>query len=75
MTEKREITLLIEREIDDELTEFAQASGRDKLSLAREALVEWLADQEDIRHAEAVIAEGNPSIPLEEVKRNLGLAS
>ncbi len=75
MTETREITLLIEREIDDELTELAQVSGRDKLSLAREALVEWLADQEDIRDAEAVIAEGNPSISLEEVKRNLGLAS
>jgi len=75
MTETREITLLIEREIDDELTALAQASGRDKLSLAREALIEWLADQEDIRDAEAVIAEGNASIPLEEVKRNLGLAS
>ncbi len=75
MTETREITLLIEREIDDELTELAQASGRDKLSLAREALIEWLADQEDIRDAEAIIAEGNASIPLAEVKRNLGLAS
>jgi predicted transcriptional regulator len=74
MAETREITLLIDSAIDDELTELAQATGRDKLSIAREALIEWLEDQEDIRDAEAVIAEGNPSIPLEEVKRNLGLA-
>lgn len=74
MAETREITLVIDSEIDDELTEIAQASGRDKVSIAREALVEWLEDREDIRDAEAVIAEGNPSIPLEEVKRNLGLA-
>ena len=74
MAETREITLLIDSAIDDELTELAQATGRDKLSIAREALTEWLEDQEDIRDAEAVIAEGNPSIPLEEVKRNLGLA-
>jgi len=75
MAETREITLLIDSEIDDELTELAKASGRDKVSLAREALMEWLEDQEDIRDAEAVIAEGNPTIPLKEVKRSLGLAS
>jgi hypothetical protein len=40
------------------------------------ALTEWLDDQEDIRDARAVIAqEGNPSLPLAEVKRSLGSAS
>lgn len=74
MAETREIILRIDSEIDDELTELARESGRDKVSLAREALVEWLENQEDTRDAETVIAEGNPTIPLEEVKRNLGLA-
>lgn len=74
MAETREITIRIDSEIDDELTELAQAAGRDKVSLARDALVEWLETQEDIADAEAVIAQGNPTIPLEEVKRNLGLA-
>lgn len=74
MAETREITLRIDSEIDDELTELAQASGRDKVSLARDALIEWLENQEDIRDAEAVIAQGNPTIPLVEVKRNLRLA-
>lgn len=73
MAKTREITLLIDSDIDDELTALARATGRDKLALAREALIEWLEDQEDIRDAEAVIAQGNPSIPLEEVKRDLGL--
>jgi len=74
MAETREITLRIDIGIDDELTALAQKSGRDKVSLARDALVEWLENQEDIRDAEAVVAQGNPTIPLEEVKRNLGLA-
>ncbi len=74
MTETREITLRIDSGIDDELTQLAQESGRDKLSLARDALVEWLENQKDIRDAEAIIAQANPTIPLEVVKRNLGLA-
>jgi RHH-type rel operon transcriptional repressor/antitoxin RelB len=75
MAETRELTLFIDREIDDELTAIAKLTGRDKQSLAREALVEWIDEQEDIQDAKAVIAQGNPSIPLEEVKRSLGLAS
>jgi predicted transcriptional regulator len=75
MAETRQLTVLIDRDIDDELTAIAQATGRDKQSLARQALTEWLDDQEDIRDARAVIAqEGNPSLPLAEVKRSLGLA-
>jgi predicted transcriptional regulator len=74
MVKIREITLRIDSETDDELTELARQSGRDKVSLARDALVEWLENQEDIRDAEAVIAQSNPTIPLEEVKRTFGLA-
>ncbi|MBA2759835.1 MAG: ribbon-helix-helix protein, CopG family [Chloroflexia bacterium] len=64
---------MIDSELDDELTSLAIATGRDKLALAREALAEWLEDQEDARDAETIIAQGNPTIPLEEVKRSLGL--
>lgn len=74
MAETREITLRIDSRIDDELTELAREFGRDKVSLARDALVEWLENQEDIRDAEAVIAQGNPTVPLDEFKRNIGLA-
>ena len=75
MAETREITLVIDSDIDDELTAIAQSTGRDKRSLAREALLEWLEDQEDIKDAKAIIAQGNSSIPIAGVKRGLGLAS
>jgi predicted transcriptional regulator len=75
MAETRELTILIDSDIDDELTKIARESGRDEPGIAREALIEWLEDQEDIRDAKAIIAQKNPSIPLEEVKRSLGLAS
>ena len=73
MAETRELTILIDSELDDELTELATATGRDKMTLAREALTEWLEDQEDAREAETIIRQGNPTVPLEEVKRSLGL--
>lgn len=73
MTDTRELTIVIDSALDDELTEMAIATGRDKLAIARDALTEWLEDQEDIRDAETVIAQGNQTIPLEEVRRSLGL--
>ncbi len=73
MTETRELTITIDSDLDDALTELASATGRDKLAIARDALSEWLEDQEDARDAEAIIAENNPTVPLEEVKRSLGL--
>jgi len=73
MVETRKVTIVIDREIDDELNAIASSSGRDKPSLMREAIVEWLEDQEDIRDAEAVIAQGNTPIPFAEVKRGLEL--
>lgn len=67
MAQTREITILIDAELDDELTELAAATGRGKVSLASDALAEWLEDREDARDAEEIIQQGNPTIPLEEV--------
>lgn len=75
MAEIRELVLLIDSEIDDELTAIAESIGRDKLALAREALLEWIEDQEDIRAAQEVIARNEPKIALEEVERMFGLES
>lgn len=74
MAKTRRLTLLIDSDIDDELTEIAHTTGKDKNSLAHQALIEWLEDQEDIRDAQAVIALENSPVPLEEVKRDLDLA-
>ena len=73
MTATRQLTILIESDLDDELDKLATLTGRDKVTLAREALTEWLEDREDARDAEAVIAQDNPTVPLEEVKRSLEL--
>ena len=75
MSTTGKLTILLDSEIDDELTELARSTGRDKQSLAHEALIEWLEDQEDIRDALAILAQGNQRISLEEVNRDLGLAS
>lgn len=73
MTETRELTIMIDSELDDELTELATTTGRDKMAIARDALTEWLEDQEDIRDAEEIIRQENRAIPIEEVRRSLGL--
>lgn len=75
VAETREITIVIDQESDDELKAIAEAKGRDTSTLAREVLLEWLEDQEDIRAIEEVLAEGNTSLSIEEVKAHLGLAS
>ena len=71
--EKTEITLVIDRETDRNLSRLASQLGREKNDIANEALVEWLEDLEDIAEAQRVLAEGNPSIPAEEVWKRLGL--
>jgi predicted transcriptional regulator len=73
MAETRKLTIIIDSDLDDELSALATATGRDKVSLASDALAEWLEDQEDVRDAAAIIADNNPTVPLEEVRRSLGL--
>ena len=73
MADTRTITIHIAPEIDDELTDFAESIGRDKTSIARQALIEWLEDQEDVRDAKAIIARNEPTRPLSEVLEELGL--
>jgi hypothetical protein len=71
--EKTEITLLIDRATDQYLARMASQLGRDRNEIANEALIEWLEDLEDIAEAERVLAEGNPTIPAEEMWKRLGL--
>ena len=74
MADTRTITIVIDRALDDELGELARSTGRDKQSLANEALTAWLEDQEDIRDARAILAERLPTVSLDEVRKALGLA-
>ncbi len=73
MADVRELTILSASDLDDALDDLAAATGRDKVNLARDALAEWLEDREDARDAEEIVRQGNSTVPLEEVKRSLGL--
>lgn len=73
MAETRTITITIDSNLDDELDHLAAKTGQSKPDLAREALIEWLKDQEHVRDAEMIVAQNNPSSTLAEVKKNLGL--
>jgi len=73
MAELRTITIVIDSDTDRELEHLAAVTGQSKPDLARDAVIEWMEEQEDIRDAEAIIAQKNPSLTLAEVKKNLGL--
>ena len=63
----------VPNEIHVRLSELAERTGRSPNEHAREALLEYLADQEDYRIAVERLQKGGRRIPLEELERELGL--
>lgn len=65
-------------EIEERLDALARKTGRTKTYYAREAIVEYLGDLEDVHLAErrygALMAGKTNTVPLAEVERALGLA-
>lgn len=59
--------------IEARLTALAEATGRTKTTLAREAILEYIDDLEDYHLAEARARKNRKTIPLEDVERQLGL--
>ena len=59
--------------IERRLDALAAESGRTKTSLAREAILEYIDDLEDLYLAEARARSSRKTIPLDEVERLLGL--
>ncbi len=59
--------------IEKRLSALAGETGRTKTALAREAIVEYIDDLEDLYLAEARARRNRKTIPLEEVERQLGL--
>ncbi|NWG85918.1 MAG: ribbon-helix-helix protein, CopG family [Hydrogenophilaceae bacterium] len=59
--------------IEERLNALAHETGRTKSSLAREAILEYIDDLEDLYLAEARARLNRKTIPLEEVERELGL--
>lgn len=71
MAERRTITIVINEEVDDELTAWAIETGQTKSDLARDAVIEWLEEQEDLREAARIIAENHPTVSFEEMRARL----
>ena len=60
--------------IEKRLASLAAETGRTKTALAREAILEYKDDLEDLYLAEARARLNSRAIPLEAVKRMMGLA-
>lgn len=66
-------TFQVPDKIAERYEELARAEGRETDALIREALIAQLEDLEDIRLATERLNNPEPSLSLEEVKKNLGL--
>ena len=60
--------------IEKRLASLAAETGRTKTALAREAILEYMDDLEDLYLPEARARLNREAIPLEAVKRMMGLA-
>lgn len=65
--------ITLPKELEDRLDSLAKSLGRTKDECAREAIIEFIEDEEDYRIAVERLKRNEPTIPLEEVKRRLGL--
>ena len=74
-TSETTLAVRLPRELADELDVLARETGRSKSYYARQAIVEFLEDRADYLRAMAVLEResGQPSLSLEQVKRELGL--
>lgn len=71
------LAIRLPEEIEARLENLAKATGRTKTFYAREAILEYLEDMEDLYLAEQVLADiqagRSKTYTLEEVKKELGL--
>ena len=67
------LAIRLPESIEERLDALARETGRTKTSLAREAILEYLDDLEDLYLAEARARRNRKTIPLQEVERTLGL--
>jgi len=61
------LALRLPPDIEKRLDDLAQKTGRTKSYYARQALIEYMDDLEDIYLAEQRVSEGGPTVALEEV--------
>ena len=68
------LALQLPEDIEKRLESLASKTGRTKSYYAEQAIIEFLAAEEDYLLAVARLEQERPGIPLDEVERRLGLA-
>ena len=67
------LTVRLDPEIDAQLSELASETGMSKSHYVREALSAYLEDRADYLLAVAELEKGETTVPLEKIRRELGI--
>jgi RHH-type rel operon transcriptional repressor/antitoxin RelB len=67
------LTVRLDPELQARLDELAEATGRSKSHYVRQALEEFLEDRADYLLAISLLEKNDPTIGLDELRRELGL--
>ena len=63
----------LDKDTEERLDILCQKTGRTKSYYAKKAIKEFIEDREDYLLAVARLEEGNPRIPFDQVRKELGL--
>ena len=67
------LAVRLPEQLEHRLTNLADQTGRTKTYYVKKAIEEFLEDREDYLLAISVLEQKNPSVPLDEVIKELGL--
>ncbi|MBX3142530.1 MAG: ribbon-helix-helix protein, CopG family [Trueperaceae bacterium] len=67
------LTVRLDPDLEAQLNELSETTGRSKSHYVRQALQEFLEDREDYLLAIAALERNEPTVGLEELRRELGL--
>lgn len=67
------LTVRIESEVEAQLNELAEATGRSKSYYVRQAIQEFLEDRADYLLAIALLERDEPTMGIEDLRRELGV--
>ncbi len=67
------LAVRLPEQLEHRLTNLADQTGRTKTYYVKKAVEEFLEDREDYLLAISVLEQKNPSVPLDEVIKELGL--
>ncbi|HLU82723.1 MAG TPA: ribbon-helix-helix domain-containing protein [Trueperaceae bacterium] len=67
------LTVRLEPELAERLSQLAEATGRSKSHYVRQAIEEFLEERADYLVALSVLEENQPTIGLDQLRRELGI--